>query len=241
MDLTKEALEYLIEENGANEIEVLNGQTYTRYPLNLIREPVPAALQVRSLSGFVQYIRSQFDGKLKLMVHVTSPTEVVAFTSFNSDKNREVLIKAEALLPRIEFGSFIGTEQFIISLQAAFVPTEHRNDLLKIVGNIKEENVQQFGDDGVSQQVTAKTGVTAVETVKVPNPVVLQPFRTFVEVEQPESEFIFRMKSGSPTPYGALYEADGGAWKIAAMQNIKGYLKEELQSFIDAELIVIIA
>lgn len=238
MDQTKEALRYLIEENGGNEIETLNGQTYSRFPLNLIKEPVAAAINVRSLSGLVQYLKSEFDGVTKLMVHVVSPTEVVAFTTFNADKNRETVIKATALLPEIPFGRFINTEELVITLQAAFVPTEHRNDLLKVVGNIKEENVQQYGDDGVSQQVTAKAGVAAVTDIKVPNPVVLKPFRTFVEVDQPESEFIFRMKAG---PVGSLFEADGGAWKIAAMQNIEAFLKNNLKEFIEANLIYIIA
>lgn len=57
----------------------------------------------------------------------------------------------------------------------------------------------------------------------------LRPYRTFLEVEQPESAFVFRMKQDN---YGsvmcAVFEADGGAWKMDATQAIKEYLQREL-------------
>lgn len=81
------------------------------------------------------------------------------------------------------------------------------------------------GDDGISQQVTIKTGVATVGNAIVPNPVTLKPYRTFVEVEQPESKFIFRMKDG---PTAALFEADGGVWRNKAMHEIKKYIYENL-------------
>ena len=62
----------------------------------------------------------------------------------------------------------------------------------------------------------------------VPNPVTLRPYRTFTEVTQPESEFVFRMKDDSMSVYCALFEADGGAWKREAMKNIKEHLEVEL-------------
>lgn len=66
--------------------------------------------------------------------------------------------------------------------------------MLKVVGNIQEDNVKNVEDDGISQAVVAKIGVASVGNVEVPNPVSHVPFRTFVEVNQPVS--IFRMKNG---------------------------------------------
>jgi hypothetical protein len=106
------------------------------------------------------------------------------------------------------------------------MPTEDREKLLKIVGNIRDENVTEFGDDGVTQQVQARTGITRIENIVVPNPVVLKPYRTFTEVEQPESSFILRMRKG---PEVALFEADGRAWENKAICNIRDYLRKELE------------
>ncbi|MEV2923725.1 hypothetical protein ABNC81_18645 [Paenibacillus larvae] len=183
-------------------------------------------------------MKSEFDKQAPLLVHVVSPTQVTVVSSYNNDYARKEIIKAEALLPEYRFGSYYEAEDFIIKLQSGFVANEDRAKLLKVVGNVKEENVRSIGDDGVSQSVTAKTGVATVEDVKVPNPVLLAPYRTFVEVIQPESAFVFRMKNG---PLAALFEADGGAWRNAAIDAVATYLVEKLSELIETGQIVVIA
>lgn len=235
--MIKEALQYII---GLGNVEVKheNGQAYSTQPLNLIKEPIAEAIQVRSLSGLVEYLQSGFDVDDQLMIHVISPTEVVVCGSLNSNENRNEYIRASAMIPSFTFDRFYEVEDFNIKLQSTFVKNEDRDIVLQVVGNIKEEDVRTVGDNGVSQAVTARTGVAAVGLVEVPNPVAMKPYRTFVEVEQPESEFIFRMQNG---PRCALFEADGGAWKIDAMRNIKDYLLVALEKEFDSGKLVIIA
>jgi hypothetical protein len=235
--MIKEALQYIVG-LGNLKIHYENGQAYANQPLHVLKEPTVAPIEVRSLSGLVEYLTSQFDTEEQLMVHVSSPTEVIAFSTLNSDVNRNEYIRATALLPSFSFDRFYDAEDFNIKLQSAFVKNEDRDIMLKVVGNIREENVKTVGDDGVSQAVQAKVGVATVATVQVPNPVVLKPFRTFVEVDQPESEFIFRLQNG---PRAALFEADGGAWKLTAMKNIKEYLQAALEEEIETGKIIIIA
>ncbi|AUS03450.1 hypothetical protein ABNC90_16960 [Paenibacillus larvae] len=233
----RDALEYLSEQ-GQSEIIEVNGQQYATHQLYKVLEPTPAALVVRNLSGLVDYLKSKFDKQAPLLVHVVSPTQVTVVSSYNNDYARREVIKAEALLPEYRFGSYYEAEDFIIKLQSGFVANEDRAKLLKVVGNVKEENVRSIGDDGVSQSVTAKTGVATVEDVKVPNPVLLAPYRTFVEVIQPESAFVFRMKNG---PLAALFEADGGAWRNEAIDAVATYLTAELSELIETGQIVVIA
>lgn len=235
--MIKEALQYLVN-LGNTRLEKIGDQVFSTQPVHLVKQPTTSALHVRSLSGIVEYLQSEFDWTEKLMIHVNSPTEVEVFSTFNRDYNRNVLIKAEAMLPAFRFDQFYETEPFIIKLQSAFVPSDDRAILLKLVGNIREDDVRDYGDDGITQVVTAKTGVASVSDVKVPNPVVLKPYRTFVEVEQPASDFVFRMQKG---PACALFEADGGAWKLEAMKNIKEYLQAALADEIQAGKIFIIA
>jgi len=235
--MIKEALQYIANLANLETLEI-NGQQFSNQPLTLLRQPTPSALTVRSLSGFVDYLKSEYDAPGALMVHVESPTKVLAFSTFHDDVVRKTYIEAEALLPSIRFGNWTDVEEFNIQLQSLFVPNDDRSALLKVVGNVKEDAVQNISDDGVSQQVTAKTGVATVAAVTVPNPVTLLPYRTFVEVQQPESLFVFRMRTG---PSAALYEADGGAWKVEAMDTIKSYLQKALADEITAGKIVLIA
>ena len=72
----------------------------------------------------------------------------------------------------------------------------------------------------------------------MPNPVRLQPFRTFHEVGQQAIDFVFRMKNSSNGVACALFEADGGAWKFRAVHEIAEYLKDKLA---DVENIAILS
>jgi len=235
--MIKEAIQYVVG-LGNKEVKSVNGQQYSTGQMQLLENPTVAPLVVHSLSGLIDYIKSDFDGSTPLMVHVKSPSDVEAFTTVNDDANRDTWIKAQAMLPSFPFDRFMDIEDLNIKFQSCFVQNDDRDIMLKVVGNVKEENVKGAGDDGVTQTVTAKTGVATVGNVKVPNPVRLRPYRTFVEVEQPESEFIFRMQSG---PKGALFEADGGAWKNNAMQTVQRFLEAALDEEIKAEKVHIIA
>lgn len=222
----------------------IDGRTYTSAELTKISKPLIGDIEVHNLSGIVEYLQSDFDKRLPVIIHVISPTKVDVLTGLNGDLNRSTLITATALLPSIKFNSYYDLESFNILLQSCFVPFDpstgipnDREAVLRLVGNVKDEQVATYGDDGISQQVTAKTGVATVEQVPVPNPVHLKPFRTFVEIEQPLSSFVLRMKEG---PTAALFEADGGAWKVTAIAEIKAYFQGLLKDRIEAGEVVIV-
>lgn len=121
-------------------------------------------------------------------------------------------------------------EKFCIGLQSKFLPTEDRELLFKFAGTVEAGTISQYSDDGVSQKATIKTGIASKGEAVIPNPVTLKPYRTFLEVEQPESQFVFRMKEGPDGIMCGLFEADGGAWQMKAMQDIKDYLFTELEN-----------
>lgn len=235
--MIKEALQYLIG-LGKAEISEENGQIYSDKKLHLLEQPIVSPFKVHTLTGLVDYLKSEFDGDENVMIQIVSPTEVSVKSRFNQDARRDFFISAEALLPHFRFDSWYDTEEFNIKLQSCFVKNEDRDIMLKVVGNIKEDQVKTVSDDGVSQAVVAKVGVASVGNVEVPNPVKLAPYRTFVEVEQPESDFVFRMQNG---PRCAIFEADGGAWKNDAIENIKEFLYTALKEKVESGRVTIIA
>ncbi|KAB8126931.1 hypothetical protein F9U64_19120 [Gracilibacillus oryzae] len=230
--MIREAIEYIVG-LGNRETFTENGQTYVSGDVRLLKEPLPAEIKVSTLSALVNYAKSRFDGEEKFLIHIVSPTKVRLLSSLNLDAERSNWVEANALLPDIPFGRHLDMEEFNILLQSAFLQNEARDILLKVVGNVKDEDVKNYGDDGVSQTVTAKTGVAQVGDVVVPNPVELAPYRTFVDIDQPESDFVFRMKKGHSGPAGALFEADGGAWRLEAITLIKNFLTKNLADEIE--------
>ncbi|MHB8122630.1 MAG: hypothetical protein ACYDG4_10795 [Desulfuromonadaceae bacterium] len=226
--MIEKALKYLVNQGEAKLLNIGTG-TYSDKPIHRVNEPLAGAVSASTLTSLVDYLNSGMDKKSSdsLIVHIVSPSEVKLLSELNNDRDREVYIACKALTPNnVQYNRFMDTETFNIMLQSSFVDNNDKSLLLKVTGCIQEKNVTEVGDDGISQAVTMKTGVAKVNDVVVPNPVTLAPFRTFPEVEQPESKFIFRMQSG---PSAALYEADGGAWRNEAMKRIKEWLEDELQ------------
>lgn len=196
-------------------------------------------LRINTLTGLVGYVKANMEKQdSHFYLQVFDEKTVLLKGVLDQEGERETLVIANAIVPRFEYETFLSVEELIIGLQSNFVKTTDRDLILKVVGNVKEEHVRTTGDDGFSQAVTIKTGVASADDVLVPNPVTLAPYRTFIEVEQPASDFIFRMKDG---PKGAIFEADGGAWRNKAIINVRDYLKAELASELENKKITIIA
>ena len=121
---------------------------------------------------------------------------------------------------------------FMVGLQAFFVREPQGTDneyVIRIAGKLSAQDIKQADDDGMSQTATLRTGVVLAADVTVKKLVRLRPYRTFREVEQPASEFVFRLRSRKDQiPSLALHVADGDMWQAEAMQNIKKYLETAL-------------
>lgn len=236
--MLKDLFEYFKNHNRPETVEV-GADIYSTSQLRKLNvERGIAALSLRSLSGLVDYVKSDFDTTREFMVHVQSPTAVRLYDALNADNERREYMSSDALLPRISFDSFMDRENFAIQMQSNFIQDAETTKVLKFIASVSEENSKETRDNGVSQSVVAKTGIATVAEAEVPNPVYLRPFRTFVEVPQPESAFVLRMKEG---PRVALFEADGAAWELTAMSNIEDYLREALTDEIDSGKVIIVA
>lgn len=231
MDL-RNAMEYIAEQAAPHVVEI-NGDTYTdkqmtRIPQEMRAEPI----QMRTLTSLLDYISSnvdELDACRKYMVHVTSPTRVDLVSCLNFDRMRETLAIVEAQIPEFSYDTYMDHERFLIALQAKFLPGDDRELLLKFAGTVESGTVAQYGDDGVTQKATVKSGISSKTDAIVPNPVILAPYRTFLEVEQPESSFIFRMRDSDRGGVScALFEADGGAWRNEAMSDVAAYIIKQL-------------
>ena len=230
MDMTRDALQYVV---GLKTAEVLdiNGERYVDKDVYRVDNELRAsAIQMNTLTSLVDYLKAGVDKMAeKMLVQVVSPTKVRVLSMLDADRKREELVEVEAMIPDFEYGRYMGNERFIIALQSKFIDNDDRALLLKFAGTVKDESIAEYGDDGVTQKATVKTGITSVGDAIVPNPVKLRPFRTFVEVTQPESAFVFRMRQAVGRGIEcAIFEADGGAWKNVAMKSIKEYLQFEL-------------
>jgi hypothetical protein len=166
------------------------------------------------------------------VVHVVSPNCVKVLGPLDDrSRVRETFVEATcADLTKDFIGQFRVHEDFMIGLQTRFTDLGQRPDILKLIGSVKSEKVSQSMDDGVGQVITARAGAVLVGEVTVPNPVSLAPFRTFRDVQQPTSLFVLRVQPGKEgsLPGVALFEADGGGWRLDAIDKIAKWLKDNV-------------
>jgi hypothetical protein len=226
-----------VEQMSAPIMFPVGGVNYSSKPISIITPPQAAKLAVNSLSAVIDFCGKEMEAGQHVL-HIVDHAKVSLLGPLSAEfRTREHFVVASAFGYAFTFGTWYPVDEFIISLQAQFIQDETTASILKLVGNMTK--VQEIGtkDDGVTQRVEAKTGLAKVENISVPNPVKLAPFRTFIEIDQPYSNFVLRLDANHRC---ALFEADGGAWKIEAMQKVKVFLQNGLKSIGKAEQITIL-
>lgn len=244
--MLKEAMQYITglkAEAMEPKVVEIAGKTYcdkdlTRYD----REPMADQIEATTLTAMIDYIKScSKELRETMIIHVVSPTTVKLYSGLTGERKREYLFKSSAIVPKFSFDNWYDQERFIIELQADFEVMPDLEAILKVAGNVEAKTTANYGDDGVSQKTTIKQGIASKADVLVPNPVTLVPYRTFLEVKQPPSEFVFRIRDDRGEPAFKIVEAEGGLWHNEAMNNIKQYLIENLQDTPVYDRITIIA
>lgn len=242
--MLKSLFEYVVGLSKAN-VVTIDGTVYTDKPLHLPEMPTIETLRTDNLSSIVNFIKNAGDADLNYLddtvqkiIHVEDAGKVNLYSSVcNECMDRQKFMKAEWAGNKFPFGQFMDAEKFNILLQTCFMETDDLKVIQQVVGNLRDEAVKNYGDDGVSQSVTIRTGIATVGQVRVPSPAKLRPYRTFLEVEQPASLFILRMREGGQC---ALFEADGGLWRETARKNIRNYFEYELEKMVSEHKVVIL-
>jgi hypothetical protein len=197
----------------------------------------PPKLEVTTLTGFIDAIKSGVAGDIKSnkVIHVEDYLTVsVKETVSDAYGIRNTLLKAtHTPIDAFRFDVYYDDPQkFIIALQIAFVPDQQLLDIIKLTSVLKAGRSIETNDDGFSQTITVKQGEVGTADVKIPPRVKLIPLRSFSEANESNpvsSEFLLRFKANAESlPAIALFSVDGNKYKGQIMQSIKHYLAKHL-------------
>jgi hypothetical protein len=121
---------------------------------------------LHTLTGIKNYLNENPDGLdlNMVLVHVLSPIEVVVFSRLT--------------------GGFEQRKPYLDRLRGRARILD-RCQFLQLVGTITDDLIRVYADDGVTQEVTAKSGLGKVENRAVPNPVELG-IRDWLRANVPE-------------------------------------------------------
>lgn len=249
--MLKAAIEKIVELASPSVIQV-NGKTFSNERFTEVKEQLyyPECLILNSLDGIVKMIQKEAKEKRlsdinvptddntveqRLYVRVSEYNRVDVFTSYDTQGVRTYLYRSNADVPGFREG-FRDRETMLIQLRSLFLQTPDVAYLLDLLSKMSDEEKVTSQDNGVTQVVEARKGVALKEQVEVRPRVKLTPFRTFLEVDQPESEFLLRVGDGGQV---GLFEADGGVWKLVAKRSIAAYLEGRLKDLVEAGRAVI--
>lgn len=222
-----------------HEITDAHGKTaqFTDMPLKQIEAKapeLPPVVKVFTLGGLGDLIEDKLDNRdhaSEFLLHVAGPTKVDLVQRVADEYGRRLVLAAAEPVEydRFPFGKFLPQEEFIIQFASRFSPagTTDYKYVIDIASSVTENAARTATDNGLAQTTTLKRGMQVPkEDVNIKPRVSLAPYRIFPECNQPVSDFLFRLQGGDDhnTPKLALFEADGGQWKIAAINEVRRYL-----------------
>jgi hypothetical protein len=219
----------------------IDGKVFTTLDLQEVKPQRDTALSVtvNSLDGVVSMIQSEgsiFKETFPIFVRVSNYDEVKVFTSLDKELDRHIIYAFISDTPQFEFNCFHDYENMIIALRSLFNQDGETAYILDLISKISDENSIATSDNGLSQQVEVKKGVALKDREKIRSRVTLRPYRTFLEVEQPIGTFLLRLREGGQI---ALFEADGGLWKLTAKRTIAAYLNDKLKDLVEKGAVVV--
>lgn len=229
-----------IEEMAEPVFHEVDGQVFSNQEMVHVadKKPMPKCIELTGLDSICKMVRNEAEHVgLQIFIQVKDYKSVSVFTELDEDEDRLYLYKCTADTPAVTTDRFMDYENAVIELRSLYIPNDGTKYLLQLLGSITSESKVTSSDNGVTQTVEAKSGIALSQMVEVKSRVSLRPFRTFIEVEQPESEFLLRISGDGKI---GLYEADGGVWKLEATRNVAGYFEDKLQDLIETGAVVVI-
>ena len=227
-------------ELAAPTIHEVDGSVYSSKEMVHVadKKPMPRCIDLTGLDSVCKMVRNEANHVgLQIFIQVKDYKSVSVFTSLDSDEDRQYLYKCVADTPAVTTDRFMPYEKAVIELRSLYIPNEGTKYLLQLLSSISNESKVTSTDNGVTQQVEARSGIALNSLVKIEPRVTLQPFRTFIEVEQPASEFLLRINERGEIGF---FPADGGVWKLESTRNVAAYFETALKDLIEAGIVVVI-
>lgn len=208
-----------------------------------IRETIdtPATLSLNSLDAMVQMVKTEAIGRESgspLYITIPTHTEVRCFAQINPKQRetRQTYYVAKATdVPGWDDSVKLGFEEAQIALRTRFQHTNDADYALKLLSDISMGAKVIYNDNGIATTVTTQKGIALQTNSQIKPLLSLRPYRTFQEVDQPESLFLLRVNERGIS----FTEADGGMWKLKARETVKDYFCDHLEKEISDGLVVV--
>lgn len=198
----------------------------------------PATFMLNSLSALVAFVKEEgIQRGRKLFLTVPDHQHAVCCTSPDpaQRETRSVLYYIAADVPAWGEKVQLGFEEAIIALRTRFQPTADTDYALRLLSSITSGGKVTLNDNGIATTIVTQKGISLQDNEVIRPIISLRPYRTFMELDQPESPFLIRVSERAI----AFVEADGGMWKLEAKRTAAAFLANALAEEIAAGQVVV--
>lgn len=236
--MLKEFVEHL-QNTAQPKLEKIGASTFAIFPgghVQEVRETIdhPDTLPLTSLDALVKLVRTEAMVSTDKPLYITIPDHLTVrcFTQPEPTERfyRETFYEAKATdVPGWDAKVQLPFEEMQIALRTRFQETQDAVYAMKLLSDITTGGKITYNDNGIATSVVTKKGIDLQANELIRPIVTLKPYRTFQEVEQPESTFLIRVSERGIT----FIESDGGMWKLHARETVKEFLEAALKSEIE--------
>jgi len=240
--MIKEALEYLASiqtpqrpvthEVAGQPYQVLSNGTLGPAILKVDTRPARTTLEVSTLSGLVAAYKIAIDKLGTRVAVIIDDPFTVTLMDLDSDEfglRQDYVIAKHSEEKPFPFDTYLDPEPFLLQFRARFLWNDNAVTIQQLCSTIGAATGVAVSDDGISQEVTVKSGTITKSAVQLPaDGITLIPVRTFGDANPVEAKFLLRMKGVKDAlPKIALFEIDP-MWKLYTVASIRKYLAEQL-------------
>lgn len=234
-----------LQETAQPLVQEINGKTYIITTDGKIQQVLPKVLHpdtlpLNSLDALVKMVKTEAS-EMDTPLYINIPTHLTA-QCYGQPSNeegqyfRQVYYTAAATdVPGWDKNVTLGFEEAQIALRTRFQETPDTLYTMKLVNDISLGAKVIFNDNGIATTITTQKGVALQTNDQIRPLVKLRPYRTFQEIEQPESIFLIRISERGIS----FIEADGGMWKLTARETIKKFLEDHLAQEVSEGSVII--
>ena len=168
----KDAINRIVELATPFTLETRNGHQFCSADLREVKPEVelPARYSVDTLEALVKLIRTEGVAQApQLYVRVDSARRVVVDSTYTGRDyaiySRLPLYEAVSDVPSISVNQYMSQEHAVIELQSLYAVTDDRDYLLALLSRIDVNQGVSSVDNGISQEVSVRTGASLVESL----------------------------------------------------------------------------
>lgn len=227
--MIKEAMEFLLKQSNTEILEI-NGRKYTTKENYLVTNPKFPRFDFVSLHSFCEQVfLLGIQGKI---IEVGSDFSVSLKNRVPDENGERILfLKADAssIVSNWSAVKNYDSELFITSLLTGFRSNYNRDLLMQVAASVKETSESTVSDDGVSQSTVV--GKAIKKNLEIINPVMLIPKLSFIEINDIEVPFVFRINKGDSRNEGkptfSLNIGENKQWRFDVISKIVEFIKSQ--------------